>query len=67
LSDAQKTFFDFSGNGDGSYDVGDFRAYLLANPNLPESAVLVRSLRITVPLGGVEWSREPDPVGTEGR
>ena len=31
-------FLDFQGNGTGGYDIGDFRAWLLANPRLPLSA-----------------------------
>jgi M6 family metalloprotease-like protein len=51
LTELQKTFFDFSGNEDGSYDVGDFRAYLLENPDLPESAAAARPGRIDVRVG----------------
>jgi hypothetical protein len=30
LTDPTRTFLDVIGNNDGSYDVGDFRAYLIA-------------------------------------
>jgi hypothetical protein len=63
LTDAQKTFFDFSGNGNGSYDVGDFRAYFLANPNLPESAAAAHPIRVTVPLGEIFGGRALDEGG----
>lgn len=49
LSGAQATFLDQHGNGDGAYDLGDFRAWVLADPSLPLSA----SLAV---LAGVEES-----------
>jgi hypothetical protein len=66
LSEAQRAFFDFSGNGNGSYDIGDFRAYVLANPTLPESAAAARTSRIVVPLGDVLRARELDDESGEG-
>jgi hypothetical protein len=63
LTEAQKAFFDFSGNGDGSYDVGDFRAYLLSNPNLPEAGAVAPPTRIFVPLGEVLQGRVLDRRG----
>jgi hypothetical protein len=33
-------FLDRQGNADGAYDLGDFRAWVLANPSLPLSAEL---------------------------
>jgi hypothetical protein len=66
LTDAQKTFFDIGGNRDGGYDVGDFRAYLLANLNLPESAAAARAKSVIVPLGEVLRNRELDEGGRRG-
>jgi hypothetical protein len=33
-----ETFLDLQGNDDGIYDLGDFRAWLLGNPNHPLNA-----------------------------
>jgi hypothetical protein len=38
LSAAQRTLLNVQGNGVGSYDIGDFRAWVLAHPSLPLSA-----------------------------
>jgi M6 family metalloprotease-like protein len=38
LRPAELEFLNFQGNGTGGYDIGDFRAWLLANPRLPLSA-----------------------------
>ncbi len=50
LSAVQLNFLDRQGNGDGVYDLGDFRAWVLANPSLPLSADLAdaREPRILV-------------------
>jgi M6 family metalloprotease-like protein len=40
LTDLEATFLDRQGNQNGSYDLGDFRAWVLANPSLPLSADL---------------------------
>jgi M6 family metalloprotease-like protein len=37
-TDLQRQFLDRQGNRNGAYDVGDLRAFLLANPNLPMTA-----------------------------
>lgn len=50
LSGAQADFLDQQGNVDGAYDLGDFRAWVLANPSLPLSAELAA-------LAGVEEIR----------
>ena len=38
LTETEAEFLNLQGNGVGSYDLGDFRAWLLANPELPLSA-----------------------------
>jgi M6 family metalloprotease-like protein len=38
LTAAQKQYLDRLGNQSGDYDLGDFRAYVLANPSLPATA-----------------------------
>jgi len=35
LTDVQERFLDLRGNDSGAYDLGDFRAWLLAHPGLP--------------------------------
>jgi M6 family metalloprotease-like protein len=40
LSASEVAFLDRQGNGNGAYDLGDFRAWVLANPSLPLSAEL---------------------------
>ena len=37
LTDKQERFLDLRGNDSGAYDLGDFRAWLLAHPGLPSS------------------------------
>lgn len=41
LTEVQEAFLDLQGNEMGSYDLGDFRAWVLADPALPMSAHLV--------------------------
>ena len=43
LDSIQALFLDHQGNRNGTYDLGDFRAWVLANPTLPLSAELVPS------------------------
>lgn len=62
LSSAQTEFLDREGNQNGSYDLGDLRAWVLAHPSLPLSAVLAaaapaRTLSVPVELGAKEGSR----------
>jgi len=38
LDSLEQVFLDRQGNDDGAYDLGDFRAWVLANPGLPLSA-----------------------------
>jgi len=54
LTQQQRDFLDRQGNGNGNYDLGDLRAWVLANPSLPFSADLsglVGTIRRT-PAGG---------------
>lgn len=50
LSDAQINFLNRQGNGIAPYDIGDFRAWVLANPSLPLSAELASVHRATIQL-----------------
>ena len=56
---ALETFLDLQGDGDGAYDLGDFRVWVLANPNHPVNApagtppgVLAPPDPIVIPLFG---------------
>jgi hypothetical protein len=57
---ARLRFFDAQGNQDGSYDLGDFRAWVLAHPDFPvtspQRAVISGSRTVVVPL-------KPGPEG----
>lgn len=53
LTPAQLAFLDYQGNQAAGYDVGDFRAWLLANPSLPLSATFEREpgpVQVVVPM-----------------
>ena len=41
VNSALETFLDSQGDGDGTYDLGDFRAWVLANPNHPVNTLAV--------------------------
>ena len=43
LTEEQLGFLDYQGNGVAGYDIGDFRAWVLAHPGLPLSAVFEAS------------------------
>ncbi|MSR22801.1 MAG: M6 family metalloprotease domain-containing protein [Gemmatimonadetes bacterium] len=58
----QTSFLDRWGNGSGAYDIGDFRAFILAHPALPASAREAELVRIFVPLG-----RFAPPEGNDDR
>jgi hypothetical protein len=62
LDSIQATFLDRQGNNNGTYDLGDFRAWVLANPSLPLSVdlpVAQERRAVTLPV----WLGEPE----EGR
>ncbi|HSG07026.1 MAG TPA: M6 family metalloprotease domain-containing protein [Longimicrobiales bacterium] len=53
MSVAQLQYLDLKGNADGTYDLGDFRAWILAHPDLPLTAevlALVGPRTVVVPL-----------------
>jgi hypothetical protein len=41
VNSALETFLDSQGDGDGTYDLGDFRAWVLGNPNHPVNTATV--------------------------
>jgi hypothetical protein len=47
----QKTYLDREGNRNGAYDLGDFRAFFLRNPDLPVSGDLREIIELLVPMG----------------
>jgi hypothetical protein len=54
LSAGIQLFLDRTGNANGAYDLGDLRAFLLRNPDLPDAADLQSLIRLVVPLGRLE-------------
>ncbi len=51
LSQNAKTFLDNEGNQNAAYDLGDLRAYILRNPDLPAFGQLESLLEIQVTVG----------------
>jgi len=66
LSDAQINFLNRQGNGVAPYDIGDFRAWVLANPTLPLSADVRDGVFRRSVIVGVSGS-EGDAVRGQGR
>ena len=64
---ALETFLDLQGDGNGTYELGDFRAWVLGNPNHPVSsrAVAARALApvdaIVIPLSEGNSRSEANP------
>ena len=58
LTASMRGFLDSQGNGDGEYDLGDFRAWILAHPELPLSAEIVEPLGFSDPGAPVGRARE---------
>ena len=59
-----EAFLDLQGNDDGTYDLGDFRTWVLGNPNHP-----LNTPAAAVPTAGAQGPRDPIVVplfgGTE--
>jgi hypothetical protein len=73
LSTELRAFMDNEGNGNGIYDLGDFRAFVLRNPDLPVSGEAPSMVEILVPFGdlrvlssGGAFGPGPDREGGEG-
>lgn len=66
LTDAQINFLNLQGNGIAPYDIGDFRAWVLADPTLPLSGAVQGVVRRTLVLD-VETGGRPGTDGREGR
>ncbi len=47
----QRTYLDREGNRNGGYDLGDFRAFFLRNPDLPGTGDLRGTMELLVPVG----------------
>ena len=58
LTDDQINFLNLQGNGVAPYDIGDFRAWVLADPTLPFSADVDGVYRRTVVIGSSSWKTE---------
>jgi M6 family metalloprotease-like protein len=50
LTFSQMRYLDRVGNDDGLYDLGDFRAYMIANPTAPTVAQAVEGSALVVPV-----------------
>jgi hypothetical protein len=50
LTTAQQRYLDLAGNLNGVYDLGDFRAYVLANPDAPAATPPTASAPQVIPL-----------------
>ena len=50
LNYPQQRYLDRAGNANGDYDLGDFRAYVLANPTAPVATQAVDGARLVVPI-----------------
>ncbi len=51
LSLAQRDYLDREGNRNNAYDLGDFRAFFLRNPNLPRSGDVQGTVEFVIPVG----------------
>jgi M6 family metalloprotease-like protein len=51
-------FLDIQGNQNGGYDLGDLRAYLQANPDLPEEPGEASAFQAVLPLRNDPWVGE---------
>jgi hypothetical protein len=61
IDQLQEAYVDHHGNGDGAYDLGDFRAWILSHPTLPMSVSAEPSPRaavVVVPAAPVAPSAE---------
>jgi hypothetical protein len=64
LSERQRQFLDRAGNRNGAYDLGDLRAFFLANPDLPvtvEERAFLRAVLPTVKFGAGEGAGGEGP------
>jgi len=50
----EKTYLDREGNRNGAYDLGDFRAYFLRNPDLPLTGDAREIIELLVPMGDLK-------------
>ncbi|HEX9885859.1 MAG TPA: M6 family metalloprotease domain-containing protein, partial [Longimicrobiales bacterium] len=50
LAQLQRDYLDFDGNRNGVYDLGDFRAFILAYPDAPETAQEMAPVQVRVPV-----------------
>ncbi len=54
LSASTRNYLDNGGNGNSAYDLGDFRAYVLRNPNFHSYDQLESFVEILVPMGDLK-------------
>ena len=59
LTPLQEQYLDRAGNGNGVYDLGDFRGYVLANSDAPTVSQVMETRPVIVPF--LDLGREDDP------
>ncbi len=62
----ESAYLDRNGNGNGGYDLGDLRAYVLDNPDLPMSGELPQLIRMLVPAVDMKSGASADSGDTGG-
>jgi len=65
VNTALETFLDLQGNADGTYDLGDFRTWVLGNPNHPLNAPAGMPPTAGAPTGataGAPGGAAPNPI-----
>ncbi len=63
VTEVVKAFLDAAGNADGGYDIGDLRSYLLAAPDVPDSAASSPPQPGVSPHEGAGGAAPPSPGG----
>jgi hypothetical protein len=58
----QRDYLDREGNVNGSYDLGDFRAFYLRNPDLPSSGDVQGIIELLVPMGDMKTGGSREEV-----
>jgi M6 family metalloprotease-like protein len=59
LTAAEARFLDRRGNANGTYDLGDFRSWVLAHPDLPASMPAAAAAPVTLTVRGVPGGSSP--------
>ena len=57
MTSLQLDFLDRNGNDNGAFDLGDLRAFVIANPELPMTGEIRAFVRTIVPLADLGGKR----------